>query len=804
LATIDDTQAVISILNDDGSLDYGDAPDPSYPVLLANNGARHLMVPAFRLGALEDSESNGKPSAQANGDDLANLDDEDGVVFNTPLMREFPTTVTVNASASGMLDAFIDFNGDGDWTDAGEHILFNGAPGGSLSMPLVAGDNVLNFNVPRSAKLGTTFARFRFSSTGGLAPTGTALDGEVEDYLVPIQSNVQLQNRQVVALGSSGNDVFKFWAGTIYVVELNGVVYKYDSRDVDSIHFDGGAGYDTVFSYGDPGKETATLSPDHGTIAGSRYTLTAVNIESTSAFGGGGADEATLQDSAGTDVFTVYPNSATLTGPGFYMRADGFAKITGQSGTGGSDTARLYDGTGDDTFIADSLTATLSGPGFTSRADNFRYAQAYTNWDPAKSLGFDVARLSDSTGNDVFSAGPTSATMYGAAFYVKANQFEIQEGYSTSGGVDIARLDGAIGQDDALTASPTQMKLVGMGRFSSQATGFRYAIASATAGDNDTAKLYDSPNVDTFVGTPTYATLSDGATFSHRVSNFKSIEAYSQNGATGSDTARLYDSGKDESFVADPVSGRLSANDGSYWNRANNFRYVHAYSTAGGFDVASFVDSTATDTFVGYPTYAALYSNSFYRRANYFDVAEAFSNNGGGDLAQLYDSAGVDALVATADYALLSGPGFSNRANKFRYVNATSASGMDQADLYDSAGDDTLTFSVSASRKFSARMNNTAGTYDNMVSGFPVMRAHAGTGTGYDQAKLTDLALGDFLDASGDTARFYGAALDFDLLAKSFQKVTATASGQGTNKKRVTTPPPLDFVLETFGPWLDY
>ena len=41
----------------------------------------------------------------------------------------------------------------------------------------------LTFAVPGSANANaTTFARFRFSTTGGLSPTGPAPDGEVEDY----------------------------------------------------------------------------------------------------------------------------------------------------------------------------------------------------------------------------------------------------------------------------------------------------------------------------------------------------------------------------------------------------------------------------------------------------------------------------------------------------------------------------------------------------------------------------------------------------------------------------------------------
>ena len=46
----------------------------------------------------------------------------------------------------------------------------------------------INYALPAGLTEGNTFARVRLSSTGGLSPTGFALDGEVEDYQIPILS----------------------------------------------------------------------------------------------------------------------------------------------------------------------------------------------------------------------------------------------------------------------------------------------------------------------------------------------------------------------------------------------------------------------------------------------------------------------------------------------------------------------------------------------------------------------------------------------------------------------------------------
>lgn len=162
-------------------LDFGDAPAP-YPTRLADDGARHQIVGNFFLGKTPtDVDFDGQPTALADGDDNDGTDDEDGVVFNTSLVGGFGGTLTVTASASGRLDAWIDFNQDGDWNDAGEQIF--------TSKLLNSGENVLTVNVPGTALPGATFARFRLSGSGNLRPTGPAADGEVEDHRVTIVGN---------------------------------------------------------------------------------------------------------------------------------------------------------------------------------------------------------------------------------------------------------------------------------------------------------------------------------------------------------------------------------------------------------------------------------------------------------------------------------------------------------------------------------------------------------------------------------------------------------------------------------------
>ncbi len=76
-----------------------------------------------------------------------------------------------------MLNAWLDWNGDGNWTTAGDAIFVNVA--------LAAGANNLTFPVPATATTNlATVSRFRFATAGGLSFTGLAADGEVEDHAV--------------------------------------------------------------------------------------------------------------------------------------------------------------------------------------------------------------------------------------------------------------------------------------------------------------------------------------------------------------------------------------------------------------------------------------------------------------------------------------------------------------------------------------------------------------------------------------------------------------------------------------------
>jgi uncharacterized repeat protein (TIGR01451 family) len=180
--------------------DWGDLP-ARYPTTAANVGANHRIEPGVFLGARVDGEGDGQPSVGANGDDnnpAAGPDDEDGVLFLTPLTPGTTAQIRVTASISGFLNGWFDWNNNG-LLESGERVFADAA--------LNAGANTLNVNVPANANPEELYARFRFTTgrNQAIAPTGSAPNGEVEDYvLLSLGDTVFLDNGQGSGVPNDG------------------------------------------------------------------------------------------------------------------------------------------------------------------------------------------------------------------------------------------------------------------------------------------------------------------------------------------------------------------------------------------------------------------------------------------------------------------------------------------------------------------------------------------------------------------------------------------------------------------------
>ncbi len=209
--------------------DFGDAPAP-YPTLEYNDGARHHITLAYtdegwdedwRLGSVLDFEPDGQPTEDADGDDTNGwYADEDGVTFVGRLMPGLRAPVDIRCGCPSFdidvvpsavyacgsfrtLNAWIDFNSDGDWDDPDEQVATNLTDDCSQTLWV---------DIPASAASGDdTYARFRLTTAtqiGGEAPTGAAEDGEVEDYLVHIHPTPVVSEQKVFPSDPAQSDSF--------------------------------------------------------------------------------------------------------------------------------------------------------------------------------------------------------------------------------------------------------------------------------------------------------------------------------------------------------------------------------------------------------------------------------------------------------------------------------------------------------------------------------------------------------------------------------------------------------------------
>ena len=175
------------------------------------------FVPAL-VGAIAESPldlASVSPLIAGNGV-VVSADDEDGVVFGGAnstnpsgfLNPGVALPVTVTVAGAGVLEAWIDFDADGDF-DPDEQILpqptspqvsalratLCDAETGAMVSNIFDGTSLPTRTfcvvVPPTATLPETqtetYARFRVSREGDLQPDGLALSGEVEDYRLIIQ-----------------------------------------------------------------------------------------------------------------------------------------------------------------------------------------------------------------------------------------------------------------------------------------------------------------------------------------------------------------------------------------------------------------------------------------------------------------------------------------------------------------------------------------------------------------------------------------------------------------------------------------
>ncbi|HMB22471.1 MAG: C25 family cysteine peptidase, partial [Chloroflexota bacterium] len=184
----------------DGSYDFGDLPE-SYSTSLAGSpdGARHLIPTTPNLyfgtsGATQLSlvDADGLPTTDASGDGV----DENGVFIYTDAVHGAENAdgwtdgvgvIQVDVVGSGWLVGWMDFDGDGSFSDSNEMIINRAISNGQ-------NQDILITTPTTAISSSYVYARFRLfpsqPAVPSLAFSGEASSGEVEDYRFPTGGGV--------------------------------------------------------------------------------------------------------------------------------------------------------------------------------------------------------------------------------------------------------------------------------------------------------------------------------------------------------------------------------------------------------------------------------------------------------------------------------------------------------------------------------------------------------------------------------------------------------------------------------------
>ena len=174
-----------------GPTDYGDAPDAAagtgtgnYQTRAADNGPSHVIVDGLFIGTSVDGDDGTLHNTTASADDGQGTNDEDFVLSGALFAAEGQSAVininVTNTVGDATLYGWIDFDRDGVFepSEAALTPVPNGTSNGTVS---------LIFTASGTGTAGSTFARFRLSTDdAAAAPTGAAIDGEVEDHQITV------------------------------------------------------------------------------------------------------------------------------------------------------------------------------------------------------------------------------------------------------------------------------------------------------------------------------------------------------------------------------------------------------------------------------------------------------------------------------------------------------------------------------------------------------------------------------------------------------------------------------------------
>ena len=384
------------------AFDYGDAPssygEAVHEIYLIQTSGTYDNY--YYLGSEVDQEPMYQSSGTAMGDDMNGTDDEDGVTFPQMFPGSqvtIPVDITIIDNAFGYLNAWIDWNQDGDFLDANEQIAVN-------TIFFATGTINVVVNIPVSALTGQTFARFRvgaFDANVPPSPSAPNAFGEVEDYLIDISND-----EGSIALSKTGTYIDNAPIGEFNPGDE--IDYSFEVTNTGTTTLTNITVTDPLVNVtGGPIPSLAPGASDNTTFSAS-YTLTQADIDNGSFTNVATATGTTPGNSQVTniddDVQTFDQNPAIeLLKEGTFVdgNGDGFAQA-GETVTYTFTVTNTGNVTVTNIAISDPLVSVVGGP-IASLApgatDNSTFTATYTLTQSDVDAG-NVLNLATATGED--------------------------------------------------------------------------------------------------------------------------------------------------------------------------------------------------------------------------------------------------------------------------------------------------------------------------------------------------------------------------------------------------------------------
>lgn len=262
---------VVSSYSYTKAYDFGDAPmsygSARHEINVLKDDATGQYLKYIYLGKKVDQEPDVLISTKAQGDDSSESDDEDGVSFPSLVAgstAEIPVEVTAKGESYGILNAWFDWNGDGDFNDAEEKA--SGTPMAVYS----TGTYVLSVDIPADANTEQpTFARFRIgANSGSSAPNAW---GEVEDYEIVIQKNdlmiPEIHAGIIDSIAGLTINIYPNPVSNYYNITID----KPGNYNVELMDINGKMVYKSIMSVSSNGNETKQFYRDANVIAGNYF-----------------------------------------------------------------------------------------------------------------------------------------------------------------------------------------------------------------------------------------------------------------------------------------------------------------------------------------------------------------------------------------------------------------------------------------------------------------------------------------------------------------------------------------------------